>query len=149
MKRILWTWVAIAACLVGPDGAAAAGVSEHQKTVSGITINIGVVPVARATEFTAAAGAAKYPSGAQHLVVSLTDAKTGSRLGDARVVVEIKDPHGKIEKKSLNPAVTAGVSDYGEAFRFDWSGKYVIRVSVTPKGGQRPVTTSFEWTHAI
>jgi hypothetical protein len=151
MKRILCAWFAIAVSLPWLDGIAAAPVSEHQKTVSGLTINIGVVPVAQAAGFEekGATSTPKYPSGAQHLVVSLSDAKTGGRVGDAQVVVEIKNPQGKTEKKNLVPNLTSGVPDYSEVFRFVWSGKYVIRVSVTPKGSHKSLAAAFTWIHEI
>jgi hypothetical protein len=43
----------------------------------------------------------------------------------------------------------AGVPDYSEVFDFGWSGKYVLRVSVTPKGAAKPVTTRFTVNHYI
>ena len=151
MKRIFCAWFFVAACLVWLTGMAAAPASEHQKTVGGITVNIGVVPAAQAAVLAGerAAHAGQYSSGAQHLVVSLSDAKTGTRLADSQVTVEIKDPKGKTERKTLIPAATAGAPDYSEVFRFNWSGTYRIRVSVTPKGGNKALVATFKWTHVI
>ena len=151
MKRILCAWLFVATCLVWLDGMAAAPASEHQKTVGGIIVNIGVVPAGQAAVFAGekAAHTAVYPSGAQHLVVSLSDSKTGTRVADAQVVVEVKDPRGKIERKNLVSAITAGAPDYSEIFRFDWSGKYAIQVSVTPKGGTKARVARLTWVHVI
>ena len=125
--------------------------AEHQKTVSGIIVNIGVVPAEQALGFggESATHGKGQPSGAQHLVVTLSDAKSGSHVADAQVTVEIKNPRGNVEKKTLLPASTAGMPDYSETFRFGYSGKYTIRVVVALKGHKKPLNANFTWTHAI
>jgi hypothetical protein len=81
--------------------------------------------------------------------VSLSDAKTGAQVADANVSVEIKDPKGNVQKKSLKNGSTAGVADYSEIFAFGWSGKYRIRVTVQPREAKRALRTDFVWTHVI
>lgn len=125
--------------------------AEHQKTVSGIVVNIGVVPAQQARGFPgeAAAHGNRQSSGTQHLVVSLSDAKTGAHVADAQVSVQIKDPKGNVEKKTLLRGNTGGMADYSETFRFGYSGKYAIRVVVALKGRKKPLNANFTWTHAI
>ena len=125
--------------------------AEHQKTVSGIIVNIGVVPAEQALGFPgeAATHDKRPPSGAQHLVVSLSDAKPGIHIADAQVTVEIKDPNGNVEKKTLLPASTTGIPDYSEIFRFGYSGKYTIRVVVALEGSKKPLNANFTRTHVI
>lgn len=130
---------------------AQAAQEKHQVTVGGVIVNIGIVPAgqARALAGEAEKHAGAQLSGAQHLVVSLTDAKTGSHLSGAQVSVEVKDPRGKVQKKPLPEAVTAGVPDYSGIFVFGWSGKYAIKVTFKPKGSKRSLSTTLSWTHSI
>ena len=125
--------------------------ADHQKSVSGVIVNIGVVPASRATGF---AGEAEkhgtgHPSGSQHIVVSLADAKGGEHIGGARVTVEIKDPRGQVEKKALERGSTAGIPDYSGIFMFGWSGKYRIRVIVERPGAGKSLRADFVWSHSI
>ena len=125
--------------------------ADHQKAVSGIIVNIGVVPAEKALGFSgeAATHDKGQSSGAQQLVVSLSDAKQGIHIADAQVTVEIKDPKGNVEKKTLLPANTTGIPDYSGIFRFGYSGKYAIRVVVALKGSTKQLKANFIWTHAI
>ena len=82
-------------------------------------------------------------------MVSLSDVKAGAHIADARVTVEIKDPRGNVEKKTLLPRSTAGMPDYSETFRFGYSGKYTIRVVAALKERKKPLNASFTWTHVI
>jgi len=132
--------------LIGPVGLALA---DHQKIVGGIIVNIGVVPMGQALGFTGEATehGKGQPSGGQHLVVSLSDVKQGAHIADAQVIVELKGPRGNVEKKTLVPASTGGMPDYSEIFRFGYSGKYAIRVSVVLKDSKRQLKANFIWTH--
>ncbi len=125
--------------------------ADHQKMVGGIIVNLGVVPAENALGFTgeAAVHDKGQPNGAQHLVVSLSDAKRGIHVADAQVTVEIRDPKGNVEKKTLLPANLTGMPDYSGIFRFGYSGKYAIRVVVTLKGSTKPLKANFIWTHVI
>ena len=82
-------------------------------------------------------------------MVSLSDAKQGIHIADAQVTVEIKDPKGNLEKKTLLPANTTGMPDYSEIFRFGYSGKCAIRVVVALKGSKTQHKANFTWTHVI
>jgi hypothetical protein len=125
--------------------------AERQKSVGGMVVNIGVVPASKAFQFEAERSihGKTPPSGAQHLTVSLSDAKTGAHIATADVSAEIKDPKGKIQKKNLLSASTAGAPDYSEVFSFGWSGTYKIRLTIAPKGSKKPLKTTFTWIHAI
>jgi hypothetical protein len=127
-----------------------AGASAEQRTVDGMTINLGVMPAAHAMRVDGHGDRhpEKFPSGSQHILIALADAKTGSRIGDALVVVEIKDPKGHAFRKPLLRTQAAGLPDYSELFEFGWSGKYSVRVSVTPKPGAKPVEAHFTLNHA-
>ena len=116
-----------------------------------MVIDIGVVPASQAATFAGEAEkhGPRHPSGAQHLLVSLSDAKTGAHVTDARVAVEVRDPKGKVQKKDLKPGSTSGAADYSEIFGFGWSGQYRIRVTIQPSDAKKALRTDFTWTHVI
>lgn len=116
--------------------------AEHQKTVDGIIVNVGVIPAGKALDFPGETPTHdnRLPRGAQHLVVSLSD---------AQVTVEVKDPRGNVERKVLVSASASGVPDYSGIFNFGYSGKYAIRVVAVLKGSKRQLKANFTWTHVI
>ena len=132
-------------CMASPASA------EHQRIVSGIIVNIGVIPAGEALNRPdeAAAHGNRQPGGAQHMVVTLSDAKQGIHIADAQVTVEIKDPKGNVERKTLAPASTTGMPDYSGIFSFGYSGKYAIRVIAVLKGSKRRIRANFTWTHVV
>jgi hypothetical protein len=139
-----WTWLPVLLL------AASAAIASHQKTVNGLIVNIGVVPVGQATEFPpeSASHGKKHPSGAKHLVVTLSDAKTGKHIQDAQVSAEIRDPKGTVHRKQLIPNETAGRPDYSEVFVLGWAGSYRIRIQVE-RAGAKPVRADFVWTNVV
>ena len=108
--------------------------------MNGLIVNIGVVPAEQALGFPAESEshATKQPSGAKHLIVSLSDATTGQHIEDARVSAEIRDPKGTVQRKQLIRTKTAGRTDYSEVFVLGWSGAYRIRIRVE-RAGAKPV----------
>lgn len=88
-------------------------------------------------------------SSAEHLLVTIEDAKTKRRIGDARVVVSVKDPKGKVESRPMLRTQSAGLADYSEIFQFGWTGKYEIRVVVTPMPDSKPVEARFTVSHSL
>ena len=132
---------------------AASSAWAQEKTVGGLVIDLGLMPAAKAMQADGHREAHEHAftnsSAAEHLLVVLADAKSGQRIGDARVVVEVRDPKGKVERKVLLRTQAAGLPDYSEIFQFGWTGKYTIRVSVTPKPGAKPIESSFTVNHSI
>ena len=136
----------LAAALIGAPASA-----QETKTVADVTIRYGLVSAVEAEHMDAQHGTHKggHGSGMEHLVVSLADAATGSRIAGARVEVEVRDPRGRVQRKSLQAMITAGVPDYSEVFEFGWSGRYTIRMSILRQGFSRPIRASFTHQHAI
>ena len=138
--------VVLGACLL------AAPVSAQQrKIVDGVVINMGLVPAAEALRADGhrEAHSENQPSGAQHILVTLADSKTGARIGNARIMIEVLDPKGHAEAKALITTRSAGVMDYSEMFSFGWSGKYRIRVIVTLKGAPKAIEAQFTHNHVV
>jgi len=130
--------------------ACAPRVCAVQKTVDGLVINIGIVNAIEAEHTDAQHGTHKggHGSGSQHILISLAEEKSGTRVADAQVSIEVRNPKGVVQKKALMPMVTAGYPDYSEVFDFGWSGKYQLRVMILRKGA-RPVEAAFSINHVI
>lgn len=127
---------------------AAAQQSSH---VGGLVVSFGLVPadVALGAAGHSEAHPAHPPSGSQHLLITLDDEKSGKRIGDAEVVIDVTDPHGHVETKPLLHTQAGGFPDYSELFRFGWSGKYSIRVVITRQPGAKSIETQFVVNHTI
>jgi hypothetical protein len=125
--------------------------AQQEAKVDGLVIELGVMPAAKAVHAMGHAQAhpQKFPSGSQHLLITVAEQKSGRRLGDAEVVVEVVDPKGTATSKTLIHTSAGGMPDYSELFVFGWSGTYTLRVSVTPWTGAKPVKTSFTVHHQI
>jgi hypothetical protein len=136
---------ALSAALVALPAAA-----QQMKTVGGVVVNIGIISAIAAEHADAQHGVHKggHGSGMEHVVVSLAEEKSGSRIGDADVTIEVKNPKGSVQKKPALPMVTAGYPDYSEVFDFGWSGSYVVRVSVKRKAA-KPIEAVFTVNRVI
>ena len=136
---------ALAASLALPAGA------QQMKTVDGLVINIGIVDAIHVEHVDAQHGVhtGGHGSGTQHIVVAIAEQKSGARVADAAVTIEVRDPKGVRQKKPATAMVTAGFPDYSEVFDFGWSGKYVVRVVIQRKNGARPVEARFTVNHVI
>lgn len=125
--------------------------AQESKTVGGLVVNLGIMSAELALR---AEGHREMhplhpPPGSQHLLITLDDEKSGKRIGDADVVIEVTDPKGRVEKKPLLHTQSGGFADYSELFVFGWSGEYSIRVIITPKPGAKPIETRFTVHHVI
>jgi hypothetical protein len=125
--------------------------AQQTKTVGDVTVRFGLVTALEAEHADAQHGAHKggHGSGMEHLLVSLSDAKSGSRISGANIVVEVKDPKGKLQSKPLQAMVTAGAPDYSEVFEFGWTGKYAIRMKILLQGATKPLEARFTLNRVI
>ena len=126
-------------------------IAQQTATVDGIVVNLGIVPaeVALRAEGHREKHPANPPGGSQHILVTLDDAKTGKRIGDAEVAVTVTDPRGRELTKPLLHTQAGGLPDYSELFVFEWSGRYAIRVAITRQPGAKPIEARFTVTHEI
>jgi hypothetical protein len=141
----------IAAVLLGLGFLAIPAAAQQTKTVGGLIVNFGIVPaeVALRADGHRDMHPTNPPPGSQHLLVTLDDEKTGKRIGDADVVVEVSDPAGRVEKKPLLRTQAGGFPDYSELFRFASPGEYTIQVTITSKSGTKPIEARFTVKHSI
>ncbi len=123
--------------------------AQQSRSVDGLVINLGIVPaeVALRADGHRDMHPANPPSGSQHLLITVDEEKTGKRIGDADVVIEVTDPRGHVEKKPLLHTQAGGFPDYSELFRFGWEGEYTIRVIITPQPGAKPINARFTVHH--
>ena len=130
---------------------AAPASAQQMKKVKGIVINIGMVDALMAEHVDAQHGVHKggHGSGAEHIIVSLADEKSGARIADAEVSVELRDPKGKLQRKPMMAMITSGFPDYSEVLHFGWSGKYTLRVSIMRKGMAKPVQAAFTLNRSL
>ena len=144
MNRLIPTATLLAVTLlIGPPA-----FGEHRKVVDGLAINIGVVPAAqllRADAYERVAHREMATNATHHVVVGVADARTGEPVGDARVSLELVDPRGAMQSRTLIRGDAGGQPDYSGLFRFGWSGAYKLRVNVE-RGSAAPVRTTFAWT---
>jgi hypothetical protein len=150
MKSIASWLRMIAAGILGMTLACAPAAAQQAKA-GGLVINLGIVPaeVALGTAGHSEAHPANPPGGSQHILVTLDDEKSGKRIAAAEVAVEVTDPKGNVVKKPLLHTQAGGIPDYSELFVFGWTGKYSIRVIVTPKPGAKPIEALFVVNHAV
>jgi hypothetical protein len=125
--------------------------AQQVKTVDGVVINFGLMSAEKAihAEGHRTAHPDHFPGGSQHVLITLDEAKSGRRIGDAEVMLEVVDPQGKVVKKPLLHTSAAGMPDYSELFIFGWSGKYTVRATVTTKPGAKPLKASFTLNHEL
>ncbi len=137
--RELLASLAVAALL------AAASATAQERTVNGLVINLGLLPAGQAVHAVGHSEAhpVAFPSGSQHVLITVMDAKTHNHIGDATVVVAVRAPSGAIEEKPLLHTQAAGVPDYSELFLFGNAGTYQLRVKVTPAHGPSSSETIF------
>jgi hypothetical protein len=131
--------------------AASPSFAQQAKTTGGLVINLGLMSAEQAVHADGHRDAhpAQFPGGSEHIVITLADEKTGRRIADADVVVEVVDPKGKVSSKPLLHTSAAGMPDYSELFVFGWSGKYTLRVTANLPNAAKPVKTSFTVNHSL
>ena len=126
-------------------GTASAG---HQKVVGGVVINLGVVPAEKLKQFPSESGHDnRYPGGSQHLLISLSDGKSGAHFETAKVSVRVTDPKGGVQARISS-------SDVRQAFlitaRFSCSAGPANRIRVTVHLGERkPIRADLVWSHEV
>jgi hypothetical protein len=125
--------------------------AQQSRSVAGLVINLGIVPaeVALRADGHRDQHPAHPPAGSQHLLITVDEEKTGKRISDAEVVIEVTDPRGHVEKKTLLHTQGGGLPDYSELFVFGWEGAYSIHVTITPRLGAKPVNAQFTVHHSL
>ena len=149
MDRVLQALLTMVAAAVLALCAISAS-AQQAKTVDGVDIQLGIMSAEKAVhaEGHREAHPAKFPHGTQHILIVLADAKSGKHIADADVTVEVVDPKGGVEKKTLLHTSAAGMPDYSELFLFNWSGTYSLRLTAT-RANAKPLKATFTVHHEV
>jgi hypothetical protein len=144
MKSFAQRFGVIAAGLLGMVLALTPAAAQQVKAVAGVVVNFGLVPAELALHADGHRDAhPEHPrAGSQHVLVTLDDEKTGKRIGNAEVLVEVTDPQGRVDKKPLLHTQAGGLPDYSELFVFRWSGEYRIHAIITLRPGAKPIDSA-------
>lgn len=117
------------------------------QTVGGIEVNYGVVPSKMAKtgdDGKLDRGRALFKR-SHHLVVTLTDAASGKRIEDAKVVATVTPLGLAASRKKLKAIQVNELVSYGNYFDFPpESAPYRINLSITRPSMKTPVTAEFE-----
>ena len=125
--------------------AAAPAWAQQEKVVDGLIVNLGLMSAEKAVhaEGHRDAHPGHFPSGSQHVLITVVEAKSHKRIADATVVVAVRGPNGRMEEKPLLHTQAAGLADYSELFVFGSPGTYSLRVKITPPHGPKSTETVF------
>ncbi len=142
--RLGATFAILLAAVPAPAG-------EMSKTVDGLTISYGVTTSAdlarSANHHDPAMHASRWRArGSHHLVVSIIDARSGQRLGQAKVRATVQPLGLAPERKTLQPMEVDGLMSYGNYF--DLSPDKLpatITIEVERQRGHAASTASFQY----
>jgi hypothetical protein len=87
------------------------------------------------------------PSGSRyyHVNVSLLDAATRSRIGEAKVEVRFEKPASSSVSRSLEPIRINDAPSYGHYVRLPGKGAYRVTVQARKAGAERPLEAVFDY----
>ncbi len=133
----------------GPAGAAGPG-----KTVDGMEVFYGVVPaevIGKRADIHDARmhGSKRLGADAQHLVVSVLDAKTGQHIDNATVVATVTPLGMAPQEKRLEPMQINQTVTYGNFFDFPPSSapfRIAVKITRPNVATHNPPVAEFEYT---
>ena len=132
--------------------ALAASNTALSRTVDGVTIHLGVMSSKMVFERAGshpegvAHGTRRPGKASQHVVVALFDAKSGSRISDAKVKADVTELGLGNEEKTLELMTIGGAPSYGNHFTLKPGGRYAIKVSVWRPGAYTPAEATFDYS---
>lgn len=129
---------------------------RSEQTVDGMTIDLGVIPAelvqGHATqpgEPDALHDGTPKDQGSHHIVVAVFDAKTGTRIVNARIRAGIGDrSHNPKPDTWLEPMEINGMMTYGNFFLMPGTGVWRIHLEIYRPGIARPSVAEFAYEHA-
>ena len=112
-----------------------------EKTSGGMVFRIGLAEAMAAARMS---GHKPVPSGASdHLVVSLADARTGERITDAKVRVDVAHPGSDPAEAMLVRMPPRGAESYGAYLDLRLRGRYRFRITADRPGRAAPAIAEF------
>lgn len=78
------------------------------------------------------------------MVVTLSDARTGKSISNAKVTAAIDDPLDRVQRRPLKKAETAGFTDYSDYYEFSTIGRYFLNLEIALEGRGTPLKVRFQ-----
>lgn len=147
-RAVLAGAMAITALSIGAGTAAAQVPGE--KTAGGILFRIGLAgpeTVAQHSARHAETGmhGNRPRSGMDHVVVVLADARSGERISDAVVSLELDRPGADHVRREMDRMEVQGAASYGAYVDLRQKGPYRIRIRAARPGHSVPAETQFTY----
>ena len=136
--------------------ARAAGINPDQPIrVDGIELFFGFVPAEilrghpREHDEQTMHGGVPSGRGVHHLIISVFDAKTRTRLTDAAVTASVTEFGMATQNQKLEAMTFGGAMSYGNYFAMPNQGPYEIVVNVRRTGDTKSATARFQYWHPV
>lgn len=139
--------VTVLALLFAP-GAQAAD-ADHHRTADGLEIYIGIVPAEIVRKYPESSPERKMHGGKPkrgdvHVMVSLFDAASGQRIGDANVFARVAAQGAAGAEKPLEAMTIAGAASYGNYFGIPGKGPFAVELTITRPNVPKRARARFE-----
>jgi len=133
------------ALFFGTFSAVFAADSQHHRRVNDVDFYLAVIPAEITQGVSDIQTRFKKHETRYHIIVSLIDSRTGSRITDAKVQATISSPGGVAKQnKNLEPMRIMGATSYGNYFLMSAPGKYRLRFKMlTPARKYEEVANFF------
>ena len=128
---------------------------RNEQTVTGVTMDLGVLPAELVEGHPTAQGSpgamhggTQAYVGSHHIVVALFDAKTGARITDAKISAAVSHRASDHEPdKTLEPMQINGTTTYGGFFAMPDQGLWRIHLRIERPAGAPPIEANFAYEH--
>jgi hypothetical protein len=134
--------------------ARAAGVNPDQPIrVDGMEIFFGIVPAEilrghpREHEEQTMHGGVPGAKGTHHLIVSVFDAKTRTRIADSAISASVTEAGMAAQVRKLEAMSFGGARSYGNYFAMPGQGPYEIVINVRRSVNSKTTTARFQYWH--
>ncbi len=152
LKRI-WGFALVVVTALTVGLAPAAGVNDQPIRLDGLELFFGIVPaeILRGHpsdhEERIMHGGVPRGKGVHHLIVSVFDAKTQSRIVDGMVTASVTEVGMATQSRTLEAMAFGGNVSYGNYFAMPNQGPYDIVVNVRQPSDGKAVTMRFPYWH--
>lgn len=133
------------------SGAASARLNEDTKTVDGVTVYVGIMPVAIVRGHPKQHPEATMHGGPgsgwdRHVVVALFDAKTFDRITNVEITATVEGlGHVGRRTKTLERMDIADAITFGAYFPFQGTDKYSIQLDIKLPDRPKPISVTFSY----
>lgn len=121
--------------------------TQSRQVVDGVIINVGWISAVDAAKFEAEKNLHQshlHKKGVYHLVVTLSDARSGKPIKNATVAAVIDDPFDRIQRKLLKKSEINGFTDYSDYYEFSGVGRYFLNLEIILEGRAAPLKARFQ-----